>query len=193
MPYLHNLTLAQRDPFVYWGPTLDQHFIHLVPLVLPQVLVNVKAIEIHRISWDQFPPHPTFRFLPTQFPHVVSLTLFHCSFCSLKELFIVLSAFPSLSYLNLSVIQCTNISIHPVLSMHHRMRARLRWLHMLELADGTIDSTLEFLIRCPCLETLRNLTLNEHNIGKETRRRAGGPCGRSTRPQEYVKARCPVQ
>ncbi|KAH9916558.1 hypothetical protein B0H21DRAFT_713435 [Amylocystis lapponica] len=83
LPYLHDLTFSPVGPLEKMqlmgsqGRTLTMvdQFVHLVPLILPQVLESVKVVTIDYIAWNQFPPHPNFRFLPTQFPHVVSLTV----------------------------------------------------------------------------------------------------------------------
>ncbi|KAH9916557.1 hypothetical protein B0H21DRAFT_301739 [Amylocystis lapponica] len=161
LPYLHSLIFSRLNR--YLKLTVDDHFVHLVPLVLPQVLESVKVVTIDGIAWDKFPPHPTFQFLPTQFPHVVSLTLYNCIFRSQKELFIVLSAFPSLSYLELQNIGWPQLRIPSVLSTLPRMRARLRELHIKTLPES-IYCILDFLTRCPqCLETLRGLTLYPMN------------------------------
>ncbi|KAH9939535.1 hypothetical protein B0H21DRAFT_34585 [Amylocystis lapponica] len=180
LPYMHSVYLDQNNNHELKA---GDQFVHLVPLVLPQVLESIKQLRISRIHWDKFPPHLSFPFLPTQFPHLVSLTLHKCHFSSLKEVFTVLSAFPSISCLRLSSIRCTNISTRPVLSAHHKMRARLRELCLSYLVGGTANSTLECLIHYSCLETLRDLRLDivdsKDSIDKATMEKLGQMVGPS--------------
>ncbi|KAH9947527.1 hypothetical protein B0H21DRAFT_329760 [Amylocystis lapponica] len=176
MSYPHSLCLAQCNDSTMKA---EHQFVHLVPLVLPQVLESVKVIVIERINWDYFPPHPTFRFIATQFPHVVSLTLRDCSFCSLKELYTILSAFPSLLDLYLMNISGTNISTPPAPTIHPRMRARLKELHLHVFVPEVSRSMLEFLTHCQCLESLRDLHLFAPIADEATMRKfnqAIGPC-----------------
>ncbi|KAH9949039.1 hypothetical protein B0H21DRAFT_657676, partial [Amylocystis lapponica] len=83
-------------------------FVHLLPLLFPQVLQTAKVLKILFTDWSAFPSHPGTRFHRSMFPSLTKLDLTHCTFGSLNELFHLIYAFPSLSHLSLSFVTWPN-------------------------------------------------------------------------------------